>query len=407
MKKFLLLFICLVTACSIFCQVDDKKQTELLIVALDIRSNVEGYWSTSRISNSVSNILSRNNVNPDYVSGVLYGIKNGAPTPTGFSKLIVEPQTANNRYAGLLETLHSHIPEGTFYSITSFAKPYSLMALNGKQNTNKTFMVIITDGIYNGNDDYYGEASYVKNQFTRDGKNQFKREIKSVQTNYFCQFIDQRSIDGGYIQLYEFIPLQQYFALESVLDFPHEIVAERKKGEYQVKFPITAIKNDDYKIERLVVTVSNEDSENESESEENEDEENECEIIFKDEVTPDNELIIDIPNDKVSDAKIEIKAWVKLCDGIYNNTILHPEGSKLQGAEGLSRKFTIKLEDKAKILGILPLPDTLFDMSFWTSSQTTAANSWGWILILVAIAAVVYIIYKSNIYKPNTKEIKI
>ena len=395
MKKILLLLLCVITACPSFCQVDDKKENELLIVALDVRSRVKTYWSASNISNRISSILTNNNIKPDNVSGVLYGIEEGAPTPTGFSKLKVEPEPVKNSYVGLLETLHSQIPYGTFYSITSFAKPYSLMALKGKQNTNRTFMVIITDGVYNGNDDYYGEASYVKNRFTEEGNNQFKREIKSVQTNYFCQFIEQQPVNGGYVQLYEFIPLQQYFALESVLSFPHDIVAERKKGEYQIKFPIVGIQNDDYKIERLVVTVSSGSGD----------------VVFKEEVTPDKELIINIPNDKiygiVSSANIEVKAWVKLCDGIYNNTILHPEGSKLQGAEGLYRRINIKLEEDAKILGVLPLPNFLFYLSFWTSSQTTAANSWAWILIFIAIASVVYIIYKSNIYKPDTKEIKI
>lgn len=395
MKKILLLLLCFITTYPSFCQVDDKKENELLIVALDVRSRVKTYWSASSISNCISGILAKNNIKPDNVSGVLYGIEEGAPTPTGFSKLKVEPEPIKNSYVGLLETLHSQIPYGTFYSITSFAKPYSLMALKGKQNTNRTFMVIITDGVYNGNDDYYGEASYVKNRFTEEGKNQFKKEIKSVQTNYFCQFIEQQPINGGYVQLYEFIPLQQYFALESVLSFPHDIVAERKKGEYQITFPIVGIQNDDYKIERLVVTVSSGSGD----------------VIFKEEVTPGKELIINIPNDKlygiVSSANIEVKAWVKLCDGIYNNTILHPEGSKLQGAEGLYRRINIKLEDDAKILGVIPLPDFLFYLSFWTSSQTTAANSWAWILIFIAIAAVVYIIYKSNIYKPDTTKIKI
>ena len=395
MKKILLLLLCFITTYPSFCQVDDKKENELLIVALDVRSRVKTYWSASSISNCISGILAKNNIKPDNVSGVLYGIEEGAPTPTGFSNLKVEPEPIKNSYVGLLETLHSQIPYGTFYSITSFAKPYSLMALKGKQNTNRTFMVIITDGVYNGNDDYYGEASYVKNRFTEEGKNQFKKEIKSVQTNYFCQFIEQQPINGGYVQLYEFIPLQQYFALESVLSFPHDIVAERKKGEYQITFPIVGIQNDDYKIERLVVTVSSGSGD----------------VIFKEEVTPGKELIINIPNDKlygiVSSANIEVKAWVKLCDGIYNNTILHPEGSKLQGAEGLYRRINIKLEDDAKILGVIPLPDFLFYLSFWTSSQTTAANSWAWILIFIAIAAVVYIIYKSNIYKPDTTKIKI
>ena len=149
MKKILLLLLCFITTYPSFCQVDDKKENELLIVALDVRSRVKTYWSASSISNCISGILAKNNIKPDNVSGVLYGIEEGAPTPTGFSKLKVEPEPIKNSYVGLLETLHSQIPYGTFYSITSFAKPYSLMALKGKQNTNRTFMVIITDGVYN------------------------------------------------------------------------------------------------------------------------------------------------------------------------------------------------------------------------------------------------------------------
>ena len=107
MKKFLLLLLCFITTCPIFCQVDDKKEHELLIVALDIRSKVEKYWSASSISNCISGILANNNVKPDYVSGVLYGIEEGAPTPTGFSKLKVEPKSVRNSCVGVLETLYS------------------------------------------------------------------------------------------------------------------------------------------------------------------------------------------------------------------------------------------------------------------------------------------------------------
>ena len=88
MKKIFLLLLCFITTCPSFCQVDDEKEHELLIVALDIRSKVEKYWSVSSISNCISGILANNNVKPDYVSGVLYGIKEGAPTPIGFSKLM-------------------------------------------------------------------------------------------------------------------------------------------------------------------------------------------------------------------------------------------------------------------------------------------------------------------------------
>jgi hypothetical protein len=55
----------------------------------------------------------------------------------------------------------------------------------------------------------------------------------------------------------------------------------------------------------------------------------------------------------------------------------------------------------------MPLPDFLFNISFWTSSQSVAANTWGWIFIFILLAIIVFAIYKSNIYKPNPKEINI
>jgi len=37
-------------------------------------------------------------------------------------------------------------------------------------------------------------------------------------------------MDGGYMDLYEFVPLQQYFSLEAIADFPHEVTAKRTKS---------------------------------------------------------------------------------------------------------------------------------------------------------------------------------
>ena len=98
---------------------------------------------------------------------------------------------------------------------------------------------------------------------------------------------------------------------------------------------------------------------------------------------------------------------MKLCDGVYNNTILHPHGSKLQGASGLFRTIAIQKEKDAEILGVVDLSDFLFTISFWTSSQSAAAYSWGWIIIFIVLVIVVYIIYKTNIYKVKVGTTKI
>lgn len=391
MKKILSIITVLLISLSVYSQTDGNKQEMSLIVSFDVRSRVNNYsWNASYVSSRIDNILSYNNIVPDYVSGVLYGIKKGSSTPTDFSRLIVKPSKVSNGYVDLLETLHSNIPFGTFFSITSFAKPYSLMALKDKQFTNRTFMIVVTDGNYNGNDDYYGEASYVKNDFSKEGKSQFKNDIRNVQTNYFCQFIDQMSVNGGYIQLYEFIPLQQYFALESVLDFPHELVAERTKSNYTLHFPTKNISNNDYEIQKLEVSLIVEDK-----------------VLSTQEMQPAKEISLNISKEDVDKAHIEIKAWVKLCDGVYNNTILHPHGSKLQGASGLFRTIAIQKEKDAEILGVVDLSDFLFTISFWTSSQSAAAYSWGWIIIFIVLVIVVYIIYKTNIYKVKVGTTKI
>lgn len=389
----------------------NSEQESSLILALDVRSDIGRYLRYRKVrfddyyysdkmpgrktyaeyySSYIQNILKDNNVTPDYVSGVLYGKEEGSTTPTNFSRLVVSPTNIPDNYVDILTQLYKRIPGGEYYSITSFAKPYSLMALKDKQSTNRTLLILMTDGKYNGNDDYYGEAEYMKLNFTKEGKAQFKQDILNVQTNYFCQFKEQIKVEGGYIQLYEFIPLQQYFALESLLDFPHEIMAKREKSNYVVDFISNAISNDDYEIKKIQISLVVKDK-----------------VIHTRNFNPSDNIQFKIPKNEIQNAHLEIKAWVKLCDGVYNNTILHPNGSKLQGAEGLHRVVQIKKENNAKILGVIELPDFLFAISFWTSSQTIAATTWGWIFILIMVIIVISIIYKSNIYKVKEGTTKI
>lgn len=409
MKKLFSIIVVLITAISVYGQTSDKEQSSL-ILALDVRSDIGRYLSydvrfadcyylkakhgkkayKEYYSSEIQKILTSNSVMPNYVSGVLYGKKQGAERPTNFSRLVVSPSKASKNYSDLLNQLYKELPSGEYYSITSFARPYSLMALKEQQSTNRTFLVILTDGRYNGNDDYYGEVRYMKTGFNKEGEKQFKEDILNVQTNYFCQFKEQIEVDGGYIQLYEFIPLQQYFALESVLDFPHEIMAKRGKSNYVVDFTSNAITNEDYEVKRMQISLVTNGG-----------------AIRTENFSPNENVKFEISKREIDNVHLKIKAWVKLYDGVYNNTILHPNGSKLQGASGLYREIQIQKEDNAKILGVIELHDFLFAMSFWTSSQEIAATTWGWIFILIILAISILIIYKSNIYKVKEGTIKI
>lgn len=409
MKKYFLLIVVLLSGIELCAQTSDNQESSL-IIALDIRSDIGKFLrydeKTYKIkyyygnyaeksykeyyASKILEVLSKCDVKPYYVSGVLYGKKTGVTSPASFSKMVVKPTPASDNYVEILSKLYNNLPTGEYYSITSFARPYSLMALKNQQSTNRTFLIILTDGKYNGNDDYYGEAEYMKLGFSEEGKEQFMKDILSVQTNYFCQFKDQVEVEGGHLQLYEFIPLQQYFALESVLDFPHRIEAKRGKSKYIINFNCKPVSNSDYEIKRLQMSVMSKDK-----------------VVITQDFIPLEDIKYEVDKKDISDTHIEIKAWVQLRDSVYNNTILHPAGSKLQGAAGLQRSIRIDKEENAKILGIVELPDILFTISFWTTSQAVAATIWGWIFICIIIVIIILIIYKSNIYKVKEGTTKI
>ena len=106
-----------------------------------------------------------------------------------------------------------------------------------------------------------------------------------------------------------------------------------------------------------------------------------------------------------TDINLSLKSWVRLKDGVYNRTVLHPDGSELQGAKGLNREIHVIFESDTKILGFIPLSQVLYKASFWTDNQDVAASVWGWIFIIVFVIiaiAIVLLIVKNNLeYKDN------
>lgn len=410
MKRIIVLLFSMMISIAGFSQTQDSI-TSSLIVALDVRPNFdikENSFKSEDIGQLLSSLLRENQISPDFVSGVLYGIKKGSKTPSNFSRLIIKPiafdSKSSKSFRFFLDSLHFQVPPRStwgryeqeteeYFSITSFAKPYSLMALRGKQNTNKTFMILITDGKYNGNDDYYGEAVYVKNDFSAEGVEQFNKDIKKVQTNYFCSFIGEKSFYRGYVQLYEFIPLQQYFALESVIDYPHKLVAKRaKKGGYDICDTICRLSNKNYEVLKIQASLMSNET-----------------IIYYEIMEPVDSIkaikFSGVSRADLDNAFLELKTWVRLCDGVYDNTILHPDGSVLQGSAGLVRRVPIEREPDAMIFDHWPLSDYQFSHSFGRTDQYKAAKVWEWIFIapFILLLVVVVVIISFRLFKKNNK----
>lgn len=401
MKRIVLILTFVLLCFKGYC-IEDKH----LIVSIDLKSEVTMYdreYAVSKIKNVIPHMLKNNNITEGYASIQFFSVNENASNLEDYVKNINTPFTkfsdVNNVVDGLSES-DFYQYHGNHYSVVTIAKPYSLLKFRDvalDKLIEKTYLILVTDYKYNGNDDFYGELKHVP-RISKDTKESIMNTIKDVQQNYFYKFIAEENISryprSGYISLFEVIPLQQYFSIESVLDFPHKITATRTKDGYKATFKIDQLDNPNYRF------ISSEaflpvEGHNEIRS-----------------VKLNQDVVFDIPESLVEqlgedNISINFRTWVQLIDNVYNHTILSPNGDKLQGAEGLNRSIKIELEKDAEILGIIPLTDGLYNVSFWTNNQNVAAATWGVIFILILLGIMIFIIWKSTQYRSKNNDVKI
>lgn len=382
------------------------KEDKHLIVSIDLKSEITMYdreYAVSKIKSVIPRMLRNNNITEGYASIQFFSVNENASNLEEYVKNINDPFTqfsdVNYVVDGLLES-DFYQYHGNHYSVVTIAKPYSLLKFRdiaSDKLIEKTYLILVTDYKYNGNDDFYGELKHVP-RISKDTKESIMNTIKDVQQNYFYKFIAEENISryprSGYISLFEVIPLQQYFSIESVLDFPHKIIATRTKDGYKATFKINQLENPNYRFISSEAFLSVE-GHNEIRS-----------------VKLNQDVIFDIPERLVEELgedniSINFRTWVQLIDNVYNHTILSPDGDKLQGADGLNRSIKIELEKDAEILGFIPLTDGLYNISFWTNNQNVAAATWGVIFILILLGIMIFIIWRSTQYRSKNNDVKI
>lgn len=401
MKRIVLILI-FVLLCFKGYSIEDKH----LIVSIDLKSEITMYdreYAVSKIKSVIPRMLSNNNITDGYASIQFFSVNENASNLDEYVKNINTPFTpfsdVNNVVDGLLES-DFYRYHGNHYSVVTIAKPYSLLKFRdiaSDKLIEKTYLILVTDYKYNGNDDFYGELKHVP-RISKDTKESIMNTIKDVQQNYFYKFIAEENISryprSGYISLFEVIPLQQYFSVESVLDFPHKITATRTKDGYKAVFKINQLDNPNYSFISSEAFIP---------------------VEGHNEIRPiklNQKVIFDIPKSLIEqlgedNISITFRTWVQLIDNVYNHTILSPDGDKLQGAEGLNRSIKIEFEKDAEILGIIPLTDGLYNISFWTNNQNIAAATWGVIFILILLGIMIFIIWKSTQYRSKNNDVKI
>lgn len=364
-----------------------------VIIALDARSDINvnpSNWSynTIIVGDNLSKLLRANGIEDGIVSTLTYSMDSRENDLSKYTHKIAVAEDftledINNYWKELSETRD----EGVRFSLLSLAKPYCLKAVkvdsedNSAKLTYRTYLILITDLKYNGNDDFHDELRH-KPGMSQSMLSKILGEVKLVQQNYFYEFISQIQLNRGYMMLFECIPQQKYFALESVAEYPHNIIAKRTKDGYSLEFGFISYNNPNYNLLKSEILVGNETVT----------------------VNGYNKVKILIPTNvwqKSDTIHANIKSWVHLLDGVYNRTILSPDGAELQGKNGLNKIIVVQREPHAKILWIVPLPDFLFNISFWTSDQTIAAGVWSVFILFALVAFIIYLIGKTMKYDPK------
>lgn len=364
-----------------------------VIIALDARSDMNANpsnweYNVKVVEDNISSILSKNGIKKGIVSTMTYSMGSQENDLSKYTHriAIAEPFSLDN-IKNYWTKLSQTKDEGSRFSLLSIAKPYCLKAVKVESDDNtaklayRTFLILVTDLRYNGNDDFHDELRH-KPGMNQNLLNKILRDVKVVQQNYFYDFISQVQLNRGYMMLFECVPQQKYFALESVTEYPHNLVAKRTKKGYLLSFEFKSYNNPNYKLLKTEVSTGNE-------------------IIT---VRGYNKVEFLIPSNSWIESDtihVKIKSWVRLLDGIYNRTILSPDGAELQGRDGLNRIIIVEQEPKAKLLWIIPLPDFLFKISFWTSDQTIAAGVWSILIILFMFVLIIYLIGKTMKYNPQ------
>lgn len=293
------------------------------------------------------------------------------------------------------------------FSLVSVAKPYALNELkkegeiDDRHLTNRTFLVLITDHHYNGNDFYDEVHTLAASQMER-GMRDVVDETKilplcyAVEQEYFIKYIKTYNVGTrGYLELYEFLPLQTYLNLNSVAVFPQKVRATRlRHRKYQINVEFNHNGNEHYEIKKLEFSFKGKNSKDTS-------------FVF---TSADSVSFDYIVKRKIRPEFVNIRAWVRLNDGVYNTTVLtpSPDAPDHLGKQGLDIMLPIEYDKHARIFGV-PMPD--FMWPFGIKDQYKAALIVQTVLLALLPFMVllgVWIFYRKNrYYTPGVEDITI
>ena len=291
----------------------------------------------------------------------------------------------------------NHVGWGAFSLLTG-AKAYSLTTLPCSEGcyVNRTYLLMVTDDNYNGNDDYNKEFStlWYVNSECKLNKEAFTKHCREV--NLFYKFLYnkryniQESGERSYdVHVYDVNP-QSQVALPSVVNYPANLGITQINGGYRLKFDFSSA-SQDYILKKFQIIYYDRYG-NEHTSE----------------YTSEGTAIIDIPNNDISSEdslKVLLRGWMLQNDKLYGGLLLSPDDPLLQK---LNVPLKLELKNEALLFGAIPIPSVLW---FFTDNTTMAITTWSVITILLLVLFMWWLVrklvYDNTTYRPSNNQIVI
>lgn len=380
------------------------------------------YYESIEILKMLDATLMENNFNykQDYISIVGYTMEYGNPSIDGYVRAYSSNGTPIIWYKLEEENIFKLFPNwpigqpvldyynSTYGSMQSLSKPYSIIETRTQKNSvslaNKTFLYMITDEEVNGTDDNYqqewkrasecyGSNYSMFNKISEDvfsTLQMFNEEFKflQIQLNRDNSMVDRIPIsaDGNYkIVPYEVVSVDRP-SVYAITDMPSPLPLQRVKGGFSLKIDTHSLL-EKYIIKNISILTSD------------------GQLLGS---TDSGKLELFIPSEKVNVGDvISLSLTVILKDGLYDGVIISPANTRYH--DGMVVNQVVKIQNEAKILGIVPLSD-LFWWWFY-DDVASAIIVWDVILFLVLfilICICALIIFKRiTYYVPNNKVISI
>lgn len=393
------------------------------IIAFD--RSVEGrriYYESSDILKIIDKTLSENTFNykRDYISIVGYTMEYGNPSIDRYVRAYSSKGTPIIWYKLEGKNISELFPDwpigqptldyynSPYGSMQSLAKQYSVIETRSQKSSealaNRTFLYVVTDEVVNGTDDNYRQewmnasTCYGSNYSMFNNISQgvfstlqkFNEEFKflQIQLNSDGSSVSKIPIsaDGVYkIVPYEVVSVDRP-SVYAITNMPSPLPLQRVKGGFLLKIDTRPL-SEKYIIRNISILTSN------------------GQLLGS---TDSGNLELFIPSEKVNIGDIiSLSLTVVLKDGLYDGVIISPTNSRYQ--DGMIANQVVKIQNEAKILGIIPLSD-----SFWwwfPNDIFSAVMIWDLTILLILIFIVGYIFYRCfvriNTYSPANDKIKI